>query len=172
MKFKIKDIEKKLGKKIKKDFISIGFDFATRAGICNITTNKIMLQIETAFVDFSDLDKKSKYSAMLKTAESLIDNQDIAIVENVFVGFSRNGSLELAKYHGLVLSECIRKDVDYDTPTAKKCRSKFNIQKEKKSHTWKKAVAMWLQNNLEINLEGDEDASDAVILSLFGIVED
>ena len=36
----------------------------------------------------------------------------------------------------------------------------------------KESVAKWLSNKFNIDLKGDDDASDAVVLALLGILED
>lgn len=174
MKISIEKIEEITGYKVKKNIVSIGFDWATRAGISFIKTTDKYATIEYIFIEFKGNEPKEKYKLMVKTLENLLNNQDIAIIENVFVGFNRKGSLELAKYHAFAISECIRKNVAYETIMAKDCRAKLGIKTTKKAGYGrgmaKKAVADYLKNNFGIELN-DEDASDAVILGLLGILE-
>lgn len=174
MKISLKKIEEVTGYKVKKDFISIGFDWASRAGVSIIKTDKKEAIIDYIFVEFKGNERKEKYKRMVETLETMINDEDIAIIENVFVGFNRKGSLELAKYHAFAISECIRKEVEYETIMAKDCRAKLGIKTTKKAGYGrgmaKKAVADYLEKNFGIKLE-DEDASDAVILALLGILE-
>jgi len=171
MKISIKKIEEVTQKKVKTDIISIGFDWATRAGISTIKTNKKYINIDCNFIEFKVQDRKQKYTLMVKALEDILNNQDIAIIEDVFVGFNRAGSMELAKYHAFAISECIRKNILYDTITARSIRSKFGIKKKNKRDNWKFTVAQWLKENLDIDLKGDDDCSDAIILALLGILK-
>lgn len=175
MKIPIKKIEEITGYDIKKNFTSIGFDWATRAGISYIKTTDKYVNINYIFIEFKTDNVKDKYKLMVKTLGDLINSENLAVIEDVFIGYSRGGSMELAKYHAFAISECIRKGVDYETLLATTCRSKLGILTTKKAGYGKglakKAVADWLKNNLDIKLD-DEDASDAIILALLGILID
>jgi Holliday junction resolvasome RuvABC endonuclease subunit len=175
MKIPIKKIEEVTGYKIKKNFTSVGFDWATRAGVSFIKTTDKYATIDFIFIEFKTDDSKEKYKLMVKTLENLINSEDLAVIEDVFIGYSRAGSMELAKYHAFAISESIRKGVDYETISAVSCRSKLGIKCSKKAGYGKglakKAVADWLNNNFDIKLD-DEDASDAIILALLGILID
>lgn len=163
MKISIEKIEQVTGYKVKKDFVSIGFDWATRAGVSIIKTDKKEATIDYIFIEFTGNAPKEKYKMMVKTLEDLIDSEDLAIIEDVFVGFNRAGSMELAKYHAFAVAECIKKKVNYETITALSCRSRLGIKTTKKAGYGKGkaklAVADWLKNNLNMELN-DEDASD------------
>lgn len=175
MRIKLDKAEHILGKKIKKNFYSIGLDWATRTGISFIKTDDKYIEIDFMFIEFKDCsDKKDKYRVMVKTLENLLDDQDLAVVEDVFLGLNRAGSMELAKYHAFAVSECVRKNINYETIPAVSCRAKLNILTTKKAGYGrgmaKKAVADWLENKFNIKLE-DEDISDAIILGILGIIE-
>ena len=151
--------------------VSIGFDWATRAGISTIKTSDKYINISYNFIEFKVDNKKDKYKIMVQSLQEILNNQNMAIIEDVFVGFNRKGSLELAKYHAFAVSECIRKNISYDTITARSVRSKFKIVKKNKKDNWKITVAYWLKENLDIDLKGDDDCSDAVVLALLGILK-
>jgi len=174
MKIPITKIEEVTGYKVKKGIYSIGMDWASRAGIAFIKTSSKNATVEYLFIDFKGNKPKEKYKLMVKTLEDLIKEEDIAIVENVFVGFNRKGSLELAKYHAFALSECIRKEIPYETIMAKDCRARLGIKTTKKAGYGrgkaKLAVADYLKSKFNIKLD-DEDASDAVILALLGVLK-
>lgn len=174
IKIPIVQIEKATKYKIKPNFISIGFDFATRAGISFIKTTKQSAEIDYMFIEFKGNEVKEKYKLMVKTLENLITSEDMVVIEDVFIGFNRAGSIELAKYHAFAISECIRKNMNYETITAMSCRNRLGIKTTAKAGYGKgqakKAVADWLKKKLDINLN-DEDASDAVCLALLGILE-
>lgn len=172
MKIPISKIEEVTGLKIKQNFTSIGFDWATRAGIAFIKTTDKYATIEVIFIEFKTAEVKDKYRTMVKTLENLISSEDLAVIENVFVGFNNASSMELAKYHAFAISECIRKNVPYETISAVSCRAKLKIDARKfgKGKS-KEAVAYWLKENLAIDLS-DDDASDAICLALCGILKD
>ena len=171
MKISIEKIEEVTGYKVKRNFTSLGFDWATRAGISSIKTTNKYVTINVIFIEFKSNTPKEKYKIMVKTLENLINSEDLAVIENVFVGFNNAGSMELAKYHAFAISECIRKGVAYETISAISCRGKLKIDARKfgKGKS-KESVAYWLKENLDIELN-DHDASDAVVLGLLGILE-
>lgn len=174
MKISLEKIEQVTGYKVKKDFLSIGFDWASRAGISYIKTDKKEATIDVQFIEFKGNETKEKYKLMVKTLENLINSEDLAVIEDVFIGFNRAGSMELAKYHAFAIAECIKKGVNFETITAMSCRSRLGIKTTAKAGYGKgqskKAVSDWLKNNFNIQLD-DEDASDAIILALLGILE-
>lgn len=174
MRISLKKIAEVTGYKPKKNCVSIGFDWATRAGISVIKTSEKYATIDYIFIEFKGNEPKEKYKLMVKALEDLINAQNIAVIENVFIGFNRAGSMELAKYHAFAIAECIKKDVNYETITALQCRSRLGIKTTKKAGYGKGksklAVSDYLKNNFDMELD-DEDASDAVILALLGILE-
>ena len=175
MKILIQQIESITGYKVKKNFISLGLDTAKRTGISIIKTSDKVATFDWMFIEFKDAgDTKQIYKTMVNTFENLFNEQNIAIIEQVFVGFNRAGSVELARYGSFAISECIKKKIPYELISALSCRSRLGIKTTAKAGYGKgqskKAVADWLKNNLDISLN-DEDASDAVCLALLGILE-
>lgn len=168
----IKKVENVTGYKVKKNFVSVGFDTAKRTGICFIKTNAKEIEIDWMFLEFKDAgNKKEIYKIMVNTFANILNKQNLAVIEEVFVGFSRAGSLELAKYGTFAIAECIKKNIDYEIISATTARSKLKIDSRKfgKGKS-KKAVAYWLKENLNLELN-DEDVSDATILCILGILE-
>lgn len=172
IKTSIKIIEEILGYKIKKNFYSIGFDTASRTGICFIETTSKDLKIDWMFIEFKDSgDKKSKYITMVNTFSNILDKQNLAVIEDVFVGFNRAGSVELARYGAFAICECIKKGIDFETISAMSARAKFKIDSRKLGKgKSKQAVALWLKQNLNLKLD-DEDISDSIILGLLGVCD-
>ena len=172
MKINIDKIEKATGYKVKRNFSCIGFDTAQRTGIAFIQTKKKVIQLDFIFLEFKDIkDTKKIYATMVKTFENLLRGEDKAIIEQVFVGFNRKGSVELARYGSFAIAECIKKDIDYDLVSAVSCRAKLKIDARKFGKgKAKKSVAYWLKEKLNIELH-DEDISDAICLALLGILE-
>lgn len=171
MKIKIKDLEKQLPYKIKRNYQVISFDTAQVSGISILKTDKEYLTIENLVLSFKTKNHKEIYETMVNTFAKLIDGkEDLAIIETVFVGFNRAGSVELAKYGAFAISECIKKNINYELISAVSSRANFKIdvRSEGKGNA-KKAVSKWL-NNLGIKIT-DHNTSDSVILGLNGICE-
>lgn len=170
MKIKISNLEKKISYKLKKDFTSIGVDSAQITGVCFLKTDKEFLHIDGLVLGFKTKDHKEIYTTMVKTFERLFKDEDFAVVEEVFVGFSRAGSVELAKYGAFAISELIRKEIPYETISALSARAKFKIDTRKYGKGKSKlAVADWVKK-LDVNLN-DNNLVDAFVLAMCGICE-
>lgn len=171
MKIKINELEKSIGYKIKKNFKSIGFDCATTTGIVILESNNEEIDIDYLVLSFKTQNHKEVYNSMIKTFEKLIDNEMYAIIEQVFVGFSRAGSLELARYSSFAIAECVKKGINYDLISAISARSKFKIDTKKfgKGKT-KQAVGEWIKEKLNLKFN-DNNINDALILALIGICD-
>ena len=170
MKILIKDLEKKIDYKIKRNFTSIGIDTAQVSGIVFLKSDKEYLNIDHLVLSFKTKEHKEIYHTMVKTMEKLFQKEDFAVVEEVFVGFSRAGSVELAKYGAFAISELIRKDIPYETISAVSARAKFKIDTKKCGKGKSKdAVAMWVKN-LGIKMT-DNNIVDGLVLALCGICD-
>lgn len=170
MKIKIKDIEKKLDYKIKKDFCSIGFDTAATTGVVTLKTDKEFLYIDSIVLSFKTLDEKERYNSIIKTFEKMIEEGMFGVIEDVFVGPNPHGALVLARLGGFAISSFVRKNLDYEIIGASTARSKFKINtKVFGKGKSKQAVKSWV-DNLGVDLK-DENIIDAFILALCGICE-
>ena len=145
MKLKITDVEKVIPYKIKKNFKSIGFDTAQTTGIVILETDDKTINVDYLVLSFKTKNSKEIYHSMIKTFEKLIDIDMYAIIEQVFVGFNRAGSIELARYGSFAIAECVKKDIDYDIIGATTARSRFKINTSKAGKgNAKIAVGSWL----------------------------
>lgn len=171
MKIEIKKLESILGYKIKRNFVSIGFDTAKRTGVCQINTDENYAIFEWTFVEFDQKDEHQYYKNMVNFFENTLIKQNLAIIESTFVGINPMGSLLLTRLGAFGISACIRKNINWEKIGASSARAKLKINArlygKGKS---KKSVAYWLESKLGINLD-DEDISDSIILSLIGILE-
>lgn len=173
MKIKILDLEKKIPYKIKRNTSVIGIDSAQTTGIIFLKTDKTDIHIDYLVLSFKTKNYKEIYNTYVKTFEKLIDETiDFATIEQVFVGFSRAGSLELARYSTFVIAECIKKNVDYELISAVSARSRFKIDTRKEGKGKSKiAVGKWINGTLGVEFTSN-DLNDALILALCGICED
>lgn len=170
MKIKIKELEKKLGYKIKKNFCCVGLDTASRTGVCFIKTTKEYVNLDWIFLEFNYNNQKDMLRQMHKEFGKLFTNEKLAVVEEVYVGFNRMGCLRLAKMGTIAIAQCLNKDIDFELISAMSARGKFSINTRKYGKGKSKlAVADYLK---EIGIEVDDaDISDAVILGLIAICE-
>ena len=168
MKIKIDELEKKLDYKLKRNFKSVGIDTAQISGIVFLKTDENFIYIDHLVLSFKTKERKEIYHTMIKTFEKLFKDEDLAVIEEVFVGFSRGGSVELAKYGAYAISECVKKDIEYEIISAVSARAKFKINTriEGKGRS-KIAVSKWVQS-LGINLS-DNNLVDGFVLALLGI---
>ena len=185
MKIKLEKIEKITGYKIKKNFKSIGLDIAERTGLCNISTTDKYATIKFNFIEFDKVDINRLYKDMHNAFKVTIISQDIAVIEDSFLQYYRKKKGEtggqadvfkkLTRFGTLALAVCLEKDIPREFILAVSSRSKLGIKTSKKAGYGvgesKKAVADWLFNKLGIDLKGDHDASDAIVLALLGILE-
>jgi len=170
MKILIKDLEKKLNYKIKKNFIGVGVDTASRTGVCFIKTTKKYVNLDWIFLEFSYNNQEEMLRQMHKEFGKLFTNEQLAVVEEVYVGWNRMGCLRLAKMGTLAVAQCLNKNIDFELISALSARAKFSINTRKYGKGKSKlAVADYLK---EIGIEVDDpDISDGVILALLSICE-
>ncbi len=185
MKIKVEQIEKVTGYKVKRNFKSIGLDVAERTGLCNISTTDKYATLKFNFLEFDNTDINRVYKDMYNSFKVSIFNQDIVIIEDSFLQYfkTKKGQSggqadvfkKLTRFGTLALSVCLEKDIAREFILAVSSRSKLGIKTNKKAGyekgESKKAVADWLFNKLGIDLKGDHDASDAIVLALLGILE-
>lgn len=170
MKILIKDLESKLNYKLKRNFKSVGFDCAQVTGISLLKTDKEYLYIDSLVLGFKTQNPKEIYATMVKTYEKLIEDDHFAVIEEVFVGFSRGGSLELARYSSFAISECIKKGINYEIISATSARSKFKIDTRSEGTGKSKIAVAKFVKNLGIDLT-DNNIVDAFVLGLCGLCE-
>lgn len=170
MKLKISDLENKLGYKIKKNFRCVGVDTAKRTGICFIKTGNTHVHFDWIFTEFNYNNQKEMLKQMHHEFKSLLTKEELAVVEEVYIGFNRMGCLRLAKMGTIFVDQCIEKGIDFEIISAISARGKFSINTRKYGKGKSKlAVADYLKE-IEIVVD-DADISDAIILGLCGICE-
>ncbi|MHA2013318.1 MAG: crossover junction endodeoxyribonuclease RuvC [Candidatus Helarchaeota archaeon] len=171
MKIKIKDLEKKLGYKIKKNFISVGFDCATTTGVGIISTTKTYAIIDWTLIKFETNNKQELYKRMYQEFKKCISpDTDCCVVEDVFFGMNPDTTIKLSRFGGLVLANAIDKKVHFETIGAKSARAKlFKLDYKKYKGKSKQAVADYLKK-LGIKIEED-NVADGLILAILGVID-
>ena len=171
MKIKITDLEKRLGYKIKRNYKTIGFDTAKIAGVAFIKTDDTYVYLDWCYLEFEKKSEEDLLTQMYKEFGKMVTDEDFAIVEQVFLGFSRAGSLILAKMGTMAVAQCIEKEIPFRLISAVSARSKFKIDARKYGKGKSKlAVKDWIQNTAKINIEED-NCVDALVLAFLGICD-
>ena len=181
MKIPINKIEEVTGKKVRKNYTVLGADIASRTGICLMKSDKENVYLKYQYVEFDKTTPKAKYKSMVNTFEDIINSDiDKAIIEDTHLKFFKNPVTkklqpqvsvlkQLTRYGAYAISRCIRESVTYEIIGATKSRANFNIKTKKGGA--KQSIALWLKDKLDIDLNGDNDCSDAIILALNGIIK-
>ena len=180
-KIAIKTIEEKLGKKLKSNLISLGWDVAGHStGIALIRTTESYLILERTHKinvpkNIKELDTIDLFIEQLDSFKNEISQQyklDENIIENCF--FGRNvGTLKLLARCGILVYDRFRglsKKSELIMP--KSARSKLGFKSEKgiKGKELKNAIVNFINNLLNLELT-DNDICDAIVLALNGVIK-
>lgn len=177
MNIKIADIEKQLGRTIKRNTQSIGLDIAERTGICIITTNESTVDLDWQFIEFDTTNIDSVYENMFKEFLKIIVKEkkkdNIVVIEDTFL--QRFGKFvqadvfkKLTRFGTIALVCSFLNKMPYEFILAKSARSKLKIKMIKGKP--KESVAKYLKDKLDIEVD-DNDISDAIVLAILGIIE-
>ena len=151
MNLKIKDIEKKLGKTIRKNALSIGIDIAEgTSGICFLRTDKDNIYIENTQVIETDKKQDTFHKAdnlissleKLKQKISEYKEYKLLIIEDCFFGKSIETLKHLARFGILVYRE-LKKEVDiyyFIFPNTARSMIGFNQKKQESKGTLKAEI--------------------------------
>lgn len=179
MKIPISKIEEVTGYKVLKNFVSLGLDIAERTGLSEIKTDDEFVDISFWAVEFDKTDINTVYKNMYNTFNNCIDKQNIVVIEDSFLQFFKGnrGQLfaqadvfkKLTRFGTLALASSLNKSIEYKFILAKSSRAKLKIKMI--TGKPKESVANWLKEKLDIDLKGDNDASDGVVLAILGILE-
>jgi Holliday junction resolvasome RuvABC endonuclease subunit len=171
IKISIKDLELKLGRKIKRNFSSVGIDTASITGVGFVTSNENDVNIDWSLISFKANTIQQLYKQMYNEFGAFIDESiDIVVVENVFLGMNPDVTIKLARFGGLAMACAINKNIPFETIGASSSRAKlFTLDRKKYKGKPKEAVADYLKS---IGIEITEDnCADGVILALLGIID-
>ncbi len=174
MKIPISKIEEVTGYKVLKNFTSLGLDIAERTGLSEIKTDNEFVDISFWAVEFDKTDINTVYKNMYSTFNNCIDKQNIVVIEDSFL--QRFGKFvqadvfkKLTRFGTLALASSLNKNIEYKFILAKSSRAKLKIKMI--TGKPKESVATWLKEKLDIDLKGDDDASDGIVLAILGILE-
>jgi len=171
MRLLIKDLEKKLGKKIKTNYFSVGVDTATHTGIGFIKTTSTEIDINWSLIHFEANSIQQLYKQMYEEFGNYIDKSvHICVVEDVYLGMNPDVTIKLARFGALAMVQAINNNVHFVTINARSARAKlFKLDTKKYKGKTKVAVKDYLTSiGIDIN---EDNCADGVILALLGIIE-
>ena len=171
IKLDILELEKRLGKKLKKNFTSVGVDTAQTCGVGFISTSETEVEIDWSLIKFEANTMPELYKQMYKEFGNFIDKSiDFVVVEDVFLGMSPAVTIKLSRFGGLVMAQAINNEVPFETIGASSSRAKlFTLDRKKYKGKPKEAVANYLKSiGIEIT---ENNCADGVILALLGIID-
>ena len=176
MKFKIKDFEEKLGKKLKQSFTSIGWDTAEVMGIGMVITDDEYIYIDWELVEFDKSDIDNVYRQLCEKSAMLCKGKiDICVIEDTYLKFfgrfpQANVFKKLTRFGGIILANTINNKIEFKIIGAKSARSKlFKMDTKLYKGRAKEAVKDYLTT---VGIEIDEDnCADGILLALLGIIE-
>lgn len=174
MNIPIEKIEEVTGYKVKRNFVSQGLDIAERTGICDITVDEENAFLNFGFIEFDKSDIKQVYKDMFDVLNESIGHQNVVVIEDSFL--QRFGKFvqadvfkKLTRFGSIALTICLQRNIPYEFILAKSARAKVKIKMI--AGKPKESVADWLKEKFNIDLMGDDDACDAIVLALLGILE-
>ena len=190
MNFKIKDIENKLGFKLKKDTYSIGVDTASTTGLAILETDKKCLKIRTSIFKLPEVKKEDELSdKFVEKLESMLRNirdfkhkefgkkkanNTILVLENSFLSFNPVTFGLLRMLCGIIFAELFDNfeqiKIIFPLSARKNVGFKSELKKGTKSKDKKQEIINFV-NNIFGTEETDDNITDAVILALNGLKE-
>jgi Holliday junction resolvasome RuvABC endonuclease subunit len=171
VKLDILELENRLGKKLKRNYASVGVDTAQTCGVGFVSTSDKMVEIDWSLIKFEANSTVELYKQMYNEFGNFIDKSiDFVVVEDAFLGMSPAVTIKLSRFGGLVMAQAINNNISFETIGASSSRAKlFTLDRKKYKGKPKEAVADYLKS---IGIEIDEDnCADGVILALLGIIE-
>jgi Holliday junction resolvasome RuvABC endonuclease subunit len=191
MTFKIKDIEKKLGFKLKRNTYCIGIDTASTTGLAIIETDNKSLKIKTSIFKLpvvkktDELSEKfvEKLTFMLLSIRDFKEkevgnkraNKTILVLENSFLSLNPVTFGLLRMLCGIIFAELFDNFEDikiiFPNTARKEIGFKSQLKRGSKREEKKKELIDFI-NNIFGTKETDDNIIDALILALNGLKED
>jgi len=190
MTFKLKDIEKKLRFKIKKNTYCIGVDTASITGLCIIETDKKNIKIKTSIFKLPTVKKTDELSdKIVEKLEFMLRairdfkkqefihkkaSKTILVLENSYLGVNVVTFGILRMLCGIIFAELFDNfeeiKIIFPTHARKEVGFKSQLKRGCKREEKKKEIINWI-NNIFGTKETDDNICDALILALNGLKE-
>lgn len=170
----INRVENRFKIKLKRKCTVIGLDTASRTGWCIAKTNgrKLELNIGMIDIDVSKIKDKNernqiRYNEFYEKLSSLITNQDIVLIEDVFYSINPATLILLARIGAIAFTVAKQKKIKtIKWLSAVQARKALGLPSNKK----KEIVQQEFKKKLNLKIE-QNDEIDAVILSLNALAE-
>jgi len=191
MNYKIKDIEKKLGFRLKKNSYCLGVDTASTTGLAVLETDNKILKIRTSIFKLPTVKKEDELSDkfveklefMLRSIRDFKKqefgnkkaNKTILVLENSFLSFNPVTFGLLRMLAGIIFSELFDNfeeiKIIFPMSARKRVGFKSQLKKGTKSKEKKQELIDFI-NNIFGTKETSDDITDAIILSICGLREE
>lgn len=171
IKIKITDLEKKLGKKLKRNFTCLGIDTASRSGWAIFQTKDKDATLDFGVISIETKDFYYKYDHLIQLFGDLItrieeEEEKIVIIEDVFFGKNINTLKILSRIGMIVYVLCFLKHVNKIYLLATQARMRLGFKGNQK----KEIIHAEFLKKTQLPIE-DIDVVDAVLLAIVGAVE-
>jgi len=169
---KIKDLEKKLNKLIKRNTKCLGVDTASRTGWALITTNSNEVIIDYGILNIKTTNNYYKYNYLIGFFDKLIYNNlnknSVIVIEDTFYHFNPKMYAFISRVGMIVytIAEICSVKNKYFI-TAAKARKNLGFKGTAK----KEEIHRQFRDSFYINIK-DKDVVDAIILALNGIIKE
>ena len=174
MKLKIKDIEKRLKIKLRRNTLSLGLDTATKTGYCIARTNKTDIHFDIGYINLNmkeikdrQLRNELRYEEIYKRFKQLIRKEYIVVVEDVFFGRNPQTLILLSRIGAIawtIAKEKKCKEIIWKT--AVQARKALGLPCNKK-----KIIVMNTMNKILKTKIKNDDIIDAIVLALGGLIK-
>jgi len=190
MNIKIKDIEKKLGFKLKRNTLSLGVDTASTTGLALLETDNLRLRIETSTFKLPTVKKTDELSDkfveklefMLRSIRDFKKNNlkkkasnTVLVLENSFMGINVVTFGLLRMLAGIVFSELFDNfeqiKIIFPMTARKEVGFKSQLKRGVKREEKKKEIINFINAIFDTQIK-DDNQVDALILALNGLKEE
>lgn len=188
--YKIKDIENKLGFKLKKNTYVVGVDTATTTGLAILETDKKCLKVRTSIFKLPEVKKEDELSdKFVEKLESMLRNirdfkqkefgkkkanNTVLVLENSFLSFNPVTFGLLRMLCGIIFSELFdnfeRIKIIFPMSARKGVGFKSELKRGAKGKDKKQELINFV-NNIFGTKETSDDITDAIVLALNGLKE-
>jgi len=190
MNIKIKDLEKKLGFKLKRNTLSLGVDTASTTGLAILETDSLRLRIETSTFKLPTVKKTDELSDkfveklefMLRSIRDFKKNNlkkkasnTVLVLENSFMGINVVTFGLLRMLAGIVFSELFDNfeqiKIIFPMTARKEVGFKSQLKRGAKREEKKKEIINFINAIFDTQIK-DDNQVDALILALNGLKEE
>jgi Holliday junction resolvasome RuvABC endonuclease subunit len=163
----IKDVEKKLGKTLKRNHKVLGLDTASKTGWCLLTTTKKELTVEYGFIKVNTTDKYFKYNEIIKFFQELIQPDYQVVIEDTFFRFNPAMFRLISRIGAIAYTLAHLKGCKAEYIFATTARSRIGL----KGNAKKAIIQEEFKKMLGLEELKDEDIIDSYILAYNGLFE-